>query len=46
MSASIFDLTAFTDPGRVVMSVLLMMPATERERAASGVCWSDGERRR
>jgi len=43
-SASRFSLTALTLPGRVVMSVFPIVPATGRERAAKGVWVRDVER--
>lgn len=39
-----FSLTAFTLPGKVTMRVLRIVPATGRDRAASGVCFKDVER--
>ena len=41
-----FSWTALTLPGSVTMSVFLMVPATGRESAASGVAWSEAFRTR
>lgn len=44
--ASKFSLTAFTLPGRVMMIVFLIVPATGRDKAANGVRFREEDRMR